>query len=182
MKASNHAVWPERAHAELGNGPLLPWPPDTAAQHWHCSFLSLHSWEQLREEGPCCDCPEKAPSVLSGTHQCRTTNTWLGSCCSAANREMAPRMAPKPKGREQALFGSWSLQQAGQCRAKEGREHAAETNLPSPRSLQLHQLFLAACFPPFPLVRAGQGSCCRRHSSSLSAYPEPAVPAPWQEG
>lgn len=40
MKGFNHTAWPERAHAELGNGPLLPWPPDTAAQRWHCSARS----------------------------------------------------------------------------------------------------------------------------------------------
>lgn len=104
--------------------------------------------------------PEKAPSVLTGKaaqnnqHMARPlllrlqTGRWLPGRPPANGN-----LGPKPKGTQQVLFGSWSLQQAGACRAKEGSPLQTQTCFP-PISLQL---FLPAWFPiPAPKSRAGQ--------------------------
>jgi len=64
IKGFSHAVWPDRAHAALGNGPLFP-RPHRKASAAHCSaeepqgqrsLLSWHIWQALAEEWAACSC------------------------------------------------------------------------------------------------------------------------------
>lgn len=153
----------------------------------HCSFLSLHSCEQLREEGPSCDCPGSVglarESSLSphreGSAE-QPTHGWAPTA-QTANREMAPRTAPNqwelgPKAQRQGgAVGELEPTATIGMQSQRG-EHTAETNLRSPQIPPASPALLPVC------SSRGQGSRCRRHSSSLSAYPDPAVLATLQEG
>lgn len=161
MKGFNHSAWPERAHAELGNGPLLPWPPDTAAQHWHCCATSTGTLQLSvpAQLGTSCHCPGSVglprESSLSPHRDCSAEHPAQGCAPAAqtANRDRAPSTAPsngnlgpKPEGRKQCCLG------AGDC-SKEGSTLQGQTCFP-PRSLQL---FLRACSPhSCSRSRAGQ--------------------------
>lgn len=95
-----------------------------------------------------------------------------------ANRELLPG-EPQPTG-----IGAQSLKAErglGACSKQSQRgEHTAGTKLLSPRSLQLHQLFLPACLPHCT-PRAEQGSRCRG-TAAPSVLTQIQQSQPLQEG
>lgn len=123
----------------------------------------------------------KLPQSSQG-RQCRTTNKLMAGLplLRLQTGRGLPGQPPNngnlgPTAERGAV---WELEPAASTGMQSQRgEHTAETNVVPPRSLQLQQLSFQPVAP-----EGREGSRCRRHSSSLNAYPDPAVPATLQEG
>lgn len=115
------------------------------------------------------------------------THGWAPAA-QTAKREMAPRMAPShwefgTKALKAETGAVWELEPAA-CRGMQSQigEHCRDKPAFPLDPSSFTSFSFQSVSPHSLLPRAGQGSRCRRHSSSLSAYPDPAVPAPLQEG
>lgn len=91
MASFNHAARPERAHAEVGNGPLSPWLHRQIRQQLTAlprscgdctAVLSLHIWP---EEGAACNCLARESALFLQGKQHKITDTCLASPAQTAN-------------------------------------------------------------------------------------------------
>lgn len=103
------------------------------------------------------------------------TNTWLGSHCSDCKRGEGSQDSPQPMGiwaqrQREVLFGSWSLQQAQGCRAKEGTTLQRQTWFPQipPASAALLPACCSRGQGGQSLQKAQQLPKCLPRSSSAS--------------